>query len=108
MIGHISSTKPHAYIENFLSGVDPVAAEAFELGEISKLFVDPLVQRSGAGALLLSAVNESIVNMNRTPVLAVIDTSVYARKLYSKQGMTELGSFKGIHGVNHVFWNTRS
>jgi hypothetical protein len=37
------------------------------------------------------------------PALAVLEGSAEARRFYASHGMTEAGSFTGIHGLNYVF-----
>ena len=99
-VGHVSVEPAHEYLTKFL-------AQHFEsvdsLAEIGKLFVAPRAAGHGVGRMLLEASIEASSEAGLQASLAVVETSVAARRLYSKLGMTEVGTFVGVHGVNHVF-----
>ncbi len=104
VVGHVSIAEPHDYILKFFQSTQYAAVASDQLGEVAKFFVDPLAQRSGVGSRLLSRACEVTIAGGRSPVLAVMDTSVSARSFYAREGMEELGLFNGVHGINHVLW----
>lgn len=101
--GHISLTDPHAYLSNALDGMGFEAQARNGICEVSKFFVDPLARGAGVGSFLLDAALRSARARGLQPALAVVDTSLAARRLYASTGMTQAGSFRGIHGKNFVF-----
>lgn len=100
--GHVQLTPPHDYlIEQLASfGHHPMGDAGY--AEIAKLFVDPLVQRRGVGAVLLAAARAASWASGRQPALAVVSTSAAATRMYVHEGMVEIGEFDGIHGINRV------
>lgn len=103
VVGHISLTDPHAYLSNALAGLGFEAQTRDGICEVSKFFVDPLARGAGVGSFLLDAALRSAHSRGLRPALAVVDTSLAARRLYASTGMTEAGSFIGVHGKNFVF-----
>lgn len=94
--GHVQVCRPHPYLTNHLDMNEDA------LGEISKLFVSPEASHHGAGRLLLATACRYTWAIYRTPALAVVDTSHAAIALYRSAGLTDRGSFDGIHGRNLV------
>lgn len=101
--GHISVTVPHRYLTDALGHMDQEAQAPAGFCEVSKFFVDPDAQGSGVGAALFDAALGFARGRGLQPALAVVDTSLAARRFYARHGMTEAGSFRGIHGENFVF-----
>lgn len=101
--GHISITAPHPYLTGALEGMGQVPAAPNGVCEVSKFFVDPAVQGRGVGAALFDSALRFARREGLQPALAVVDTSLAARRFYAHHGMTEAGSFQGIHGENFVF-----
>lgn len=101
--GHISLTVLHPYLGVHLPamGCVPVASRGF--CEISKFFSDPDFQGRGVGRELFSAATDYAWENGYQPALAVVDTSLDARRFYTARGLREAGMFTGLHGVNHVF-----
>lgn len=103
VVGHISVSKPHDYLLN--SGI--LEIQDNNLLEITKFFVDPRFQAHGIGQDLFQAAVKAINNENKTICLVVVETSVSAIRFYNHHGLTEEGSFNGIHGKNFVFYQFR-
>jgi L-amino acid N-acyltransferase YncA len=61
------------------------------------------VQGRGTGTALFETAFRFARNEGLQPALAVVDTSLAARRFYAHHGMTEAGSFQGVHGKNFVF-----
>ena len=101
--GHISLTKAHPYLLDALDSLGCRTYASYGFCEVSKFFTDPLHQHSGIGSTLFAAALQAGWDAGFHPTLAVIDTSVAARSFYAAKGMREVGTFTGIHGVNHVF-----
>jgi GNAT superfamily N-acetyltransferase len=101
--GHISIAAPHPYLTDALGNLDQECSSAGGFCEVSKFFVDPNVQGKGVGAALFDAAFSFARSQGLQPALAVVDTSLAARRFYARHGMTEAGSFHGIHGENFVF-----
>jgi GNAT superfamily N-acetyltransferase len=101
--GHISITAPHPYLTDALGNLDQECSSAGGFCEVSKFFVDPAVQGKGTGTALFEAAFRFARGEGLQPALAVVDTSLAARRFYASHGMTEAGSFQGIHGENFVF-----
>ena len=101
--GYVQVTEPHAYLLDHLESVEysPRAAKGF--AEVAKLFVRPLQQRGGIGGRLLEVACAFAWSNGFQPGLAVVTTSSAARELYAREGMRPVGSFVGLHGINHVF-----
>jgi GNAT superfamily N-acetyltransferase len=99
-VGHVSVEPAHDYLTNFLA-LNFESDTSF--AEIGKLFVDPRAAGSGIGRMLLEESIKAAEKAELRAALAVVETSLAARRLYSKTGMTEVGTFVGVHGVNHVF-----
>lgn len=100
--GHIMLTEAHPYLINALDGAGyPVAPGG--MYEIARFFVDPRHQEHGLGKLLFNAAVAAARSAGRQPALAVVDTSTAARRFYARNGMMEVCTFFGFHGVNHVF-----
>jgi GNAT superfamily N-acetyltransferase len=106
VVGHVAVSLPHDYILRFLSTSTESAPPADRLREVVKLFVDPTARRKGTGEALLSRAVTAIREQQRVPVLAVVSSSEAARRLYARNALTELGTFDGVHGRNHVFLGT--
>jgi GNAT superfamily N-acetyltransferase len=103
VVGHVALAEAHDYLLDFLGGTEFRELAGEGLCEISKLFVDPDVQRNGAGGALLATALDSAAELDRVAVLAVVAASEAARRLYARSSLTEIGTFDGIHGENHVF-----
>lgn len=101
--GHIAITAPHRYLTDALGHMDQEAQAPAGFCEVSKFFVDPDAQGAGVGAALFDAAFGFARGRGLQPALAVVDTSLAARRFYARHGMTEAGSFRGIHGENFVF-----
>ncbi|WP_354214861.1 GNAT family N-acetyltransferase [Arthrobacter sp. UYCo732] len=101
--GHISITAPHPYLTEALAGMGQVSPAPHGICEVSKFFVDPTVQGKGTGAQLFEAAFRFARREGMQPALAVVSTSLAARRFYDRHGMIETGSFQGIHGENFVF-----
>jgi GNAT superfamily N-acetyltransferase len=101
--GHISITAPHPYLIGALDSMDQESAAPDGFCEVSKFFVDPSVQGRGTGTALFETAFRFARNEGLQPALAVVDTSLAARRFYAHHGMTEAGSFQGVHGKNFVF-----
>lgn len=101
--GHISITDPHPYLTDALASMNQAPAAGHSFCEISKFFVDPSIQGKGTGALLFEAAFSFAWQERLQPALAVVSTSLAARRFYSRHGMIEAGSFRGFHGENFVF-----
>lgn len=101
--GHISMTGPHPYLLDALVSMEQEPRAPGGFCEVSKFFVDPVAQGRGAGAALFDAAFDFANSRGLQPALAVVDTSLAARRFYDRHGMTEAGSFRGIHGENFVF-----
>lgn len=101
--GHISISVLHPYLGVHLPamGCVPVAARGF--CEISKFFTDPGFQGRGVGRQLFEAATAYAWEAGYQPSLAVVDTSLDARRFYTARGLREAGTFTGVHGINHVF-----
>lgn len=106
VVGHVSVSLPHDYILKFLRSIEYQLTKIDQLCEVTKFFVDPTVQRLGVGSRLFFQACQFASQERRTPVLAVVDTSVDARHFYRHSGMEDLGVFEGFHGTNHVFGPT--
>ncbi len=96
VIGHISLAKPEDYLSKFLH------EHSFhsEFDEVSKFFVHPEYRKTGAGRLLFA---HALASSPIPKALAVLAGSIAARKFYVHHGMTEIGIYHGISGVNHIF-----
>jgi GNAT superfamily N-acetyltransferase len=79
----------------------PVAPRGF--GEITRFFVDPEHQGRGVGYDLFTAAASHAWVSGQQPVIAVMETSVQARRFCVARGMRETGTFLGRDGVTHVF-----
>lgn len=101
--GHILTTEAHGYLLRHLAGSGWSESMNADVAEIGKFFVDPLHQRLGIGSVLLATVVNYLLAAGRRPALAVLAPSAAARRLYSSRGMTDLGTFEGDDGINHVF-----
>lgn len=101
--GHISITAPHPYLTRALEEIGQTPSAPGGFCEVSKFFVDPAVQGRGVGAALFDAALGFARGEGLQPALAVVDTSLAARRFYGHHGMTEAGSFNGVHGGNFVF-----
>lgn len=101
--GHISLTAPHQHLTEALETMDQESPAPSGFCEVSKFFVDPDVQGRGTGAALFAAAFSFARREGLQPALAVVDTSLAARRFYGHHGMVEAGSFHGIHGENFVF-----
>jgi GNAT superfamily N-acetyltransferase len=101
--GHISITAPHPYLIDALATMGQESTAPNGACEVSKFFVDPAVQGKGTGTALFEAAFRFARGEGLQPALAVVDTSLAARRFYASHGMTEAGSFHGIHGQNFVF-----
>lgn len=100
--GHVAIGPPHDYILKFLQSIgSPLGGD--QLGEVGKFFVRRNKQGTGVGQLLFADALTLLRSQNLTPVLAVIEASTKAVIFYERQGLTCLGSFNGIHGINRVF-----
>jgi len=103
VVGHVAVSTPHDYMLGFLESAPGHDLSAERTCEIVKVFVDPEAQRCGAGRALLDHALDFAASRSLTATLAVISTSVEARRLYPRSGMTEIGSFAGVDGINHIF-----
>lgn len=101
--GHLAMTRAHPYLANALSSLGYTSIAENGLSEVSKFYVDPAYQGHGVGTALFRAGFEFAWAMGCQPALAVISTSMVARRFYSQKGMLEVGSFIGVHGENFVF-----
>ncbi|MCC3299279.1 GNAT family N-acetyltransferase [Arthrobacter caoxuetaonis] len=101
--GHLAMTRAHPYLNRALSALGYTSIAENGLSEVSKFYVDPVFQGCGVGTALFQTGFEFARARGCQPALAVISTSVLARKFYSGKGMLEVGSFMGIHGENFVF-----
>ncbi|GAA4034487.1 hypothetical protein GCM10023063_18180 [Arthrobacter methylotrophus] len=101
--GHIALTAPHPYLTDALASMDQVPVEPDGFCEVSKFFVDPDAQDRGVGAALFDAAIGFARSQGLQPALAVVDTSLAARRFFGRHGMTEAGSLRGIHGEKFVF-----
>jgi GNAT superfamily N-acetyltransferase len=101
--GHIAVTSPRPHLADALGSMGQESQLQGGFCEISKFFVDRDAQGSGVGAALFDAAVSFARREGMQPALAVVDTSLAARRFYGRHGMTEAGSFRGIHGVNFVF-----
>ena len=101
--GHISLTAPHPDLADTLADLEQASPAPSGICEVSKFFVNPAVQRKGAGTALFNAALRFARSQDLQPALAVMDTSLAARRFFAHHGMTEAGSFRGIHGKSFVF-----
>ena len=101
--GHIMLVEPHSYLTDFYHQVRPEGQDLGQMLEISKFFIDPPHRNTGLGEKMLKDACHHAVSKGLKPALAVLESSLAARRLYGRIGMTELGTFKGIQGVNYVF-----
>jgi GNAT superfamily N-acetyltransferase len=103
--GHVSVTAPHPPLSDVLGEMHQTSRTMAGFCEVSKLFVDPSLQGRGAGTALFEAATRFARSEGLQPALKVLDTSLAARRLYARHGMTEAGSFRGLHGKSLVFVN---
>ena len=102
-VGHIATTRCHDYMERFLRGRIPRGVEARRMLEVGRFFVDPLHQGAGIGTALFETALAFVHDSGSAASLAVIEGSAVARSFYRAHGLTEVGTFEGVHGTNHVF-----
>jgi GNAT superfamily N-acetyltransferase len=69
------------------------AGEPGECALISRLFVVPPARRSGLGRALLDVACARAVELDRRPVLDVVDDNRAAVAMYRRLGWTDLGSY---------------
>lgn len=103
VVGHIAICPLHDYLRSFLDSSPSEVINPRVFCEITQFFVGPTSQRSGVGGLLFEAALTYARSARLSPMLAVIEGSVAARRFYVDHGLTELGAFTGIHGTNYVF-----
>ena len=103
VVGHIAVCSLHDYLRSFLDCSRSEKINPRIFCEITQFFVSPTSQRSGVGELLFEAALKYAQSARLSPVLAVIEGSLAARRFYVDHGLTELGAFVGIHGTNYVF-----
>ena len=101
VVGHVLVAPPHSYLTAHLASCAP-EVDPGELLEVGKLFVSPSARGSGAGTALLHTARRYARTRGRRLALAVVDSSVAARRLYARDGFEPAGEFVGIHGLNHV------
>lgn len=101
--GHISLTKPHSYLTEYLEKAGVRSASSKGFLEISKFFVSPEFQKCGVGGSLFRSAIDIVSSLGYSPALAVVDTSVDAISFYGHHGLKEIGSFEGFHGKNFIF-----
>jgi GNAT superfamily N-acetyltransferase len=65
-----------------------------ECALVSRLFVAPAAQRRGLGLALLDAACARAAELDRRPVLDVVDDNRAAVTMYRRLGWTELGSYE--------------
>lgn len=102
VVGHVQLETPHDYLTRFLSRPDIDIPSNGSL-EIGKLFVDPRARGAGVGRQLLEQARKTAGATGHWCVLAVVDSSESAKRMYQSAGMREAGVFDGEHGLNHVF-----
>lgn len=102
-VGHIAVALPHEYLNTFFADRSITSTAQTGFREISKFFVDPYQQKNGIGTLLFDTALHFVNSESGQSVLAVVDSSTAAKKFYARAGLREVGTFEGIHGVNHVF-----
>ena len=71
--------------------------------EVSKGFVAPGFRHHGLGQTLVQHALDVARDRGVVPVLAVLDTSPEALRLYPRLGMSNAGFFHGHSGINWVF-----
>lgn len=106
VVGHVQLTPPHRYLTDYLATMPDDPYRDVSLAEIGKLYADPNYSQHGVGSALLAHARTQASASDRAPVLAVVDTSEAAYRLYRRAGMSEVGSFAGIHGLNHILVDT--
>lgn len=106
--GHVMVVKAHDYLEDYLRGIDYRARAENGFAEVAKVFVDPDFQRRGIAARLLNTGVGDAWTRDMQPALAVVETSTAAIRLYTREGLVQLGTFDGRHGVNIVMVDEKS
>jgi GNAT superfamily N-acetyltransferase len=107
VIGHVQVTPPHPYLLEHLARLRPnLPLDGCQ--EIGKLFVDPQRRGRGSGRTLLTAARRVVDGGGGWSVLAVVETSPEAIALYLREGLEDVGTFRGRHGINHVFVDSAS
>lgn len=101
--GHVLLTPAHEYLTDFLDTKKYPTTHERGFAEIAKFFVSPDFQGHGLGDLLFRTACAVSEDLLMQPGLAVVSTSEKAVRFYAHHGMHKIGSFHGIHGVNHVF-----
>lgn len=100
--GHIMTSPPHDYLLRSLADFGYTSKATEGIMEIGRFFTDPEKRGLGLGSELFTAACEAAEETGHQPALAVLDGSRAARVFYAGNGMQELGSFVGVHGLNHV------
>lgn len=100
--GHIAITAPHPYLTEALGTMGQEAQAPGGFCEVSKFFLDPDAQGCGFGTALFDTALGFARGRGLQPALAVPDTSLAARRLFVRHGMTETGRFRRIHGESLV------
>ena len=101
--GYVQLTAPHAYLLKHLEGRGYIPLARGGIAEVSQLFVSPRAARQGVGTRLFRHACEVAWAHDLQPALAVVSSSAHAVRLYTREGMRQIGTFDGVHGENHVF-----
>jgi len=93
VLGHVVLRRPRAQMPVTLwctlSGGEPDACAL-----VSRLFVVPRARGAGVGRALLEAACATAADLERQPVLDVVDTNQSAVRLYRRLGWNYLGSYE--------------
>lgn len=103
VVGHIAVAAPRPFLRDALADLNAEPRVPRGFCEVTRFFVGLNTQGRGAGAALLAAARNFACDLGLQPALAVAGTSFAARRFCARHGMTEAGSFRGVHGRNFVF-----
>lgn len=93
-VGHVAVSEPHAYLDDRL-------APGSRWLEISRLFVDPMLQGNGVGFDLMNQAVRFVHGVGARAILVFIEDDQLLN-WYQRQGWREAGSFHGIQGTNVI------
>ncbi|KAK8035409.1 hypothetical protein PG993_010404 [Apiospora rasikravindrae] len=84
----------------------PPAAPAADncLWGVSRLAIDPTVQKRGVGGRLMDHVEQEARRAGKTLVLGVLDKDVAAIRMYERRGWARLGQEEGFTGRDGRLW----
>ena len=109
VLGHVNLTDTHPYLNRHLASDEATQRLGRTVTvdlEVGRLFSDPLARQHGlrgVGRGLLRGALDWAHGQGLNVGLAVIDGSTAALALYDSAPMEYAGTFRGIHGVNHVY-----